>query len=598
MSVQIRRTVREGFVAYNGQLYLLALAAVCLAVQGLYLVAIPPATGFETSIYDPYPLTFWFAFGLCLALVIVVLAASVISSQSFYGRALAILAANYGILMFLPTFRGYQLHDRGTGDILVHLGHVRGIVSTGNVPDLWYPFEHVLMATFRIFGVPLEESAILFMWFFLLLFITTSGFFIRSFTRQRFALAVGTAAAIPILFTSTIMSSQPSIFSILLFPALVTFADRLRRTVDKRYLALLCLTVFAIVPFHPMTSLLVMVLLFATMAIGYVYGRWEGRRIRTASGSVALATIPVIFIWYADFGKTWHMLNEMIMRILAGAPSAVEDSTREAAILTVTQTAIRFVHLYGAIFLYLIVAASATMLIAYRLSSLRYTYQELYLSVQFGIGFIIAALLLRFHISMAPIRNSRYMIVISIFIMALAIIWSVLSDNRGRTIVATSLVTLIIVSGILASAAVYQPSNHMTKSEFAGADHTIEYHDASIDVYSLNMADNVNQYVRSTQSSEIRPPHFVISEKEIPFRLGYAENETAAETYGDAYVVTKEFDTEFYTASYFFPQQQEILFVYDESDKEKIRLDTTADRLYDNGGFEGWRVNASTERDP
>lgn len=579
------------WLVHHGQLYLLALAALCLAIQAFFLVAVPPATGFETSIYEPYPFAFWFAFGLCLALIVAVLLASTVGSQSFYGRALTILAVNYGILLFLPVFRGYQLHDRGTGDLLVHLGHVRGIAETGTVTELWYPFEHVLMAVFVIFGVPLEMSSLLFSWIFLLLFILTSGLFMRSFTRRELALAVGTVAAVPVLMTSLIPGVLPSIFSVLLFPVLLIFLDRSRRNANNRYLALLCITAFAVVVFHPVTALFMVLLLITTAGFDYLFNRLSHHRVRIASGGIALSMIPVVFVWYTSFDKTWSMVNSIIGRLLGGTPSATARTAGDVAVLTPTQTAIRFIQLYGAIFIYLFVAAIVTIIILYRTYHGIREYVSLYLIIQFGIGFVLAVVLLMQPLeALEPIRNSRYMVLIAVFVVALAIISISSVNDSSQKIAIIALAILIVIAAVLAAGAVYKPNNHMTKSEYTGVDHTIEYHPSHVEVYSLNMRHKMEQYVRSTRSPEIRSPRFGASETELPSRLGYTESDTAAEIYGDAYVVTKEFDTEFHTASYFFPQQQEAQFVYDESDKERLRTDVTVDRVYDNGGFEGWRV--------
>lgn len=590
----VQRSVREWFDDGTGQLSLLALAAVCLAVEGYYLAVVPPATGFETSIYEPYPLAFWLSFHLCTALVVVVLLSSATSGRSYYGRALTILSANYGILLFLPTFRGYQLQDAGTGDLLVHLGHVRGILETGEVPGVWYPFEHVLVALIGVFGVPLKESGILFTWVFLVAFVATTGLFVRSLTRHRFGLVAGSAAAIPILMGTFVRGALPAIFSLFLFPALLLFVDRFRRTVDRRYLGLLCLTAIAVVFFHPLTAVLMVLLLASTAAFGHLYGKVSERQVRVTGWNVALASVPVMFVWYAGFGKTWFMLETILTDLFGGSPSPTGSTVSESVELTTVQIAIRFVQLYGAVFVYLIIAALFTIIVVYSVVWRRAKYPETYLTMQFGIGFVLAAVFMAFPLeAMMPIRNSRYMILMAVFLTAVVLVWTVSTDVRWGRAVAVVLAIAIVVSAVLSVGMVYKPNGHLTESTFEGVDHTIEYHDPSVDVHALKLNTNVDRYVRSTQSQAVPPYYFESDGTFIPPRLGYGENETAAETFGGAYLVTREYDTEFYTASYFFPRQQANMFVYDESDTERLRGDPTVDRMYDNGGFEGWRVNAS-----
>ncbi len=594
MRTQVYRSIQDLFVSGRGQLYLLALAAVCLAVEGIYVAVVPPVTGFETWIYEAYPPLFWIALLLCTALVIVVLLTSSISSRSFYGRALTLLTANYGMLLLLPTFRGYQLHDNGIGDILVHLGHVRTIVVRGIVPaDLWYPFEHILMAVFTMFGVPLEESSMLFTLVFLILFATTTGTFLHSLLRHKFALAAGTAAAIPLLMGPFTVEGLPSIFSVFLLPVLMTFTHRFRRTFAKRYLSLLCLTVFAIIIFHPVTSLFVVVLLFSSWAFTHIYNQLTGSQIPTPDYNLALAMIPIIFIWYASFDKTWFMVNSRIQTVMGSTPSPIGATTGESAVLTLQQTMLRFIQLYGAVFIYLIIAAVVTSLIVYRIYHLDFTYSEAYIIFLFVIGFFTSLILMVSPLeSSAPIRNSRFMIVIAVVLVSLSIVWAVQSNShKNFTVILTA---AIIVATVLSAGIIYQPNIQMTNSEFEGVEYMTEYNDGSATVYHLKMGDKVEEYTHSAPRTKIDTYHFD-RENQFPPGLGYTENETAAETFGNAFLVTKEYDTEFYSASYFFPAQQEVLFVYNESHKSKLRMDVTVDKVYENGGFEGWRVNNPRE---
>ncbi|WP_338901919.1 hypothetical protein [Salinibaculum marinum] len=562
-------------------------------IEGVYIAVVPPVSGYETSIYEPYPLTFWIALFLSIALIVVVLLTASVSSRSFYGRALILLAANYGILLFLPTFRGYQLHDNANGDILVHLGHIRTIVVEGNVPDLWYPFEHVLMAVFAVFGVPLEESSMLFTLVFLLIFVTTAGVFLRSVLRRNFALAAGTAAATPLLMASFTVSAQPSIFSVFLLPILLTFSYRFRRTLDKRYFFLLCLILFAIILFHPVTSLFVIGILCSTWLFGQVYEWLTGHRIPTPDWNLALAMIPLLFIWYTGFDKTWFMLNKKLKTLTGATASPVGATTEETVLLTFEQIMIRFVQLYGAVFIYLIIAAIVTLVVIFRISRGSVTFPGMYLSLLFVMGFFSALTLLISPIeSFAPIRSSRFLIVMAVLLVSTALVSATYTDyQRSLTVIITG---AIIVAIALSVAIVYQPNIHMTKSEFEGAKYVNEYHASSASVYNVRMTDNMEDYLHSVPRSEIETYHFGGLGKKLPHRLGYTKNNTAAETFGNAFLVTKEADTKFYEASYFFPDQQESLFIFNESDKAKLHDDVTVNKLYENGGFEGWRVNTPT----
>jgi hypothetical protein len=76
----------------------------------------------------------------------------------------------------------------------------------------------------------------------------------------------------------------------------------------------------------------------------------------------------------------------------------------------------------------------------------------------------------------------------------------------------------------------------------------------------------------------------------LPDHLGYDENVTAARTFDRSYLVTQEYDLEYYTADYFTPAQQRERFVYGRADIERLRRDPTVGKIYANGGFESWYV--------
>jgi len=133
----------------------------------------------------------------------------------------------------------------------------------------------------------------------------------------------------------------------------------------------------------------------------------------------------------------------------------------------------------------------------------------------------------------------------------------------------------------------------MTASEYEGAEFMAEYQAPSVPVRSLDLTRKMYRYVTSGDSNTgwTRPAFREDkSGYDLAYRLGYDDNETVARTFDRSYLVTQEYDLEYYTAEYFTPAQQRERFVYGEADIKRLRQDSTAQKIYASGGFDGWYV--------
>ena len=117
---------------------ILTILAFTFIILDLVIIAIiPPASGYEISIYDAYPWYFWLFFIVVMFSSILIIIQKVLtenkSNQWFFGFS-AILITNF-ILLIIPYFRGYCFYGGAGEDLFSHVGYLREIAQSGYLSE-------------------------------------------------------------------------------------------------------------------------------------------------------------------------------------------------------------------------------------------------------------------------------------------------------------------------------------------------------------------------------------------------------------------------------------------------------------------------------
>lgn len=572
----------------------LVVGILAVAVQCLFFVRVPPATGYETSVVTAYPLPFWICFGVGIGTAVLVFLGSAVTASKYWQHGFVLLACNYGLFFTLPLARGYTMYARGTDDTLYHLAMVKETVATGSLPDvLLYPLVHLLLSELTLVGQSIEALRYLLPFLFMMLFVGSVGLLLQELTDDRRALPAGLCAATPLIFGDLHFQIHPATMSFILLPITIAVIERIRQTESKRHVVLAVTFVLAIVFFHPITTLFLIALVVSTVLFGHAYNwiaQHDDRKLRPLLAVIALC---VGVTWYINFGRTQHAIIKVVVGEKSAAATQVNKAS-EAALSTIDLLR-RFVQLYGAVFIYLSIAGLFSLVILYRISQHRHRYSETYGLYQFSIGFLIAVtFLLTFLSSKNPIRVSRYMILMAVVLIALLLYRVTVRTGRYRRLVTVLLGSSIVVAAILGAFATYQPNKHMTQAEYEGAEFMAEYPNDALPVRSYDLTRKTYLYVTRGTDIDPYPPAYRDTDPAYWLfpRLGYDNNSTAIQSYGRSYLVTQEYDTEQHTATYFTEAQQREHFFYGEADVARLHRDPTAHEIYSNGGFRGWYVTS------
>lgn len=280
-----------------------------------------PASGYEISIYQAYPIYLWFLFVLTMFCGI-----SVLVYQAFQDRPsnlwVAGLIALIGInvlIMLLPFFREYLI--MGRGDVLTHIGFAKDIISTGNFEasgifgENLYPLLHINMAeVYYLTGINLNSQSEILPLFYYIFFILSLYLLGQEITKDH-------AKTILIMVFGSILITQfetsmltPSVEGFYLLPFLMYLFYKTRTSTTRIFEYDLILIIFLIfIPFfHPGEVTFFLILILALIYISArLYQRISKTSLNTKLGlsfikdnsTIFLLLMVIWFIWFTSFSS-------------------------------------------------------------------------------------------------------------------------------------------------------------------------------------------------------------------------------------------------------------------------------------------------------
>lgn len=587
------RSFRRKFAVDNELIlpYSVAVISSLLLAECLVFVAVPAVDGYETSLVEAFPLGFWLLFFMVLLGGIGILLGAAMIDHTYWPHGLALTLANYALFLFLPAARGYRLYGRGAGDILRHFGDVQGILETGSLPSIWYPGTHVLMAELQMLGVPQTSTQYTLAFLFTALHIAGLGILVRLLSDRQEGLSIGLLAAVPLVYVSMHASARPAMNSFLLLPVVAVVFERYRRSRNFENIWLLVILGLFMVYTHPMTTLLVSVVIALTAVYSIVHDRYIEceSSIPTVSPRLAVVFPVLLFSWIINYSEFTNAASRLLIAEESSSPSDVTVQQANEVTFTIVELAMRFFQLYGTVFLYGATAGLILLVAGKRLydGSLRYDLGVSTMLYGFGLGiavvFVVNSLIVG-----DIVRASRFALMFAIIVIALGLLDRLQAGDK-RT--AAAIVLVILATSVIGVNATYEPNRHLTHSEYDGSEYLLTNSPES-DIYSADTGHKMEEYILGTNDPGLYPPQMP-QENRVPRDLGYdSPDTTAADTFGDSMLVTKTYDMEQHTAAYYTDDQEEFLFLYGEDSVERLGDDTTANRVYANGGFEGWDIES------
>lgn len=575
-----------------------ALALACAVI----LATTPAATGYEPSIYEVYPWYFWALAGVALLVgnAVVVRSARRGTSDWWYGLLLVLTVV--GLLVFLPYFRGYAMFGRA--DVLSHVGFLRDIQRTGRVSaGNIYPNFHLLVLTLA-YATGVESPTVLMgiagigSLFSIVSFVALVS---AVFDRRRALLAV------PFAIAFVAVQSVPYVFSILLVPFVLYLFVMERRTRATHVRAALGVSLFALVIYHPITTL------FLLLVFG-VYGVARALHTRDVLASTERVTGPVgalpfsqlvvtVFaVWYLDFPKIVARITTVFRTLADPSGGGSSAATYGSTVAQYSPSLVDVVRIgalrYGPSAILLTLGGCYALAVVVAAVRAR-TSGTVFRSTFVGALGLFTALSVLFFVVDLIVGFGRPLVYAELFgaLLAGASVYALAEHTESRAgvsgllYVAVALVLVTTTMGLYTSPMTVGQNQQVTGAEIQGSGWYIEHRDSGdalteFGVETHRFRDAI--YGRETYDDD----QVVASDTDrIPSHFGYAENDTLGASYDrDKYLVLTAAGRGFYESVY--PDYREF-WRYEQSDFERLPRDPTVSSVYDNGEYDVYRVNGT-----
>ncbi|WP_324661880.1 hypothetical protein [Haloarcula sediminis] len=566
------------------------------------LALTPEAAGYEPSIYGAYPWYFWAlaVAALLVGSVVVVRSARAGTNDWLFGLLLVLTVV--GLLVFLPYFRGYVMFGRA--DVLSHVGFIRDIQQTGRVsPGNIYPNVHLLVLSLAYAtgvdpGTMLMAVAGIGSLFSLLSFVALVS---AVFDRRRALLSVPFAVAL------VAAQSVPYVFSVLLVPFVLYLFVMERRTRAVHVRAALGLALFGLVIYHPITVLFLVLVLGVYGVARLLHARGVLASAEPVAGPVgptpvSQLLVAVFAVWYLDFPKIVERFGIVFETLTSPGGVGSSAATYSETVAEYSPALVDIVRIaalrYGASAILL--AFGGCFALAVLVATLRSRASgTVFRSTFVGALGLFTALSALFFVVDLLVGFGRPLVFAELFGALLAGSFVYFLAERletGPTVYGLLYVTIAVLvatstMGLYVSPLTVGQNEQVTEAELEGSEWYIENRDAGNGL--AEFGTETHRFRDAIHGRETYADDQVVTSgtDRIPRHFGYTENDTLGASYdGDNYLVLTAAGRTFYGSVY--PDYREF-WKYEPSDFDRLERDPTVSSVYDNGGYDVYRVNAT-----
>ena len=585
-----------------------------LIIVALFVARNSPALGFEASIYTSTPLTFWLCFLLGTGLGIFIIISQIywkkLKNNLWMLGLLLILVGNI-VILSLPVIRGYYFWN-ASGDTGNHIGIIQDLLIKGHIKDNIYPFIHIYIAEIsEILGIAVipivNRITIIFdILYMVFLYLTAKELLPRK--EQLLLACLAGAALITGWFTSGV---SPNSLGNLLFPLI--FFLLIKRSLSSSFSwRILFIIIIILVPLiHPILAFVsIMILLSLRIIAGIMDSKARDSAAPNEFGSIkpAWSMILLLLFWTITWtvissAFSWGVIANNISETLHGS-----GTTQIQGLINQINYAVGYGYSVINYFMktdLVIAILGIIALVAFPVLINKSKHEpKLRMLIAFYsplavITFLIMILYF-FNLPFGPNRLEFYIIVI-LFIMVGFLLFEFIrwSETQKR---ALRLITIVLVglflfgtslSGILSlypSPYTEDISPQNTRNEIMGMDWFLKQKDVTI--YSAGWYFAPYRYadfLLTPEERQTRNDFSIYVTKDLPFHFGYDQyNKLGSYFSSDIYVVLRDLNRKVYTEVY--PGMADIRLL--PSDFSKLDQDPTVNKLYENGGFEVYYVNA------
>lgn len=536
-----------------------------------------PASGYELSTYDAFPIIVWVLIGLSMSLGIIITISEAFSKIriGFWKVGLIILMIVTAIIVLLPIIRGYYLV--GYPDPFGHLNYTNVILDTGHF-NTYYPMTHLVAATLTQSTGLSPEIALEMIPIFLTIIAPIFIFCLARVVTHKnlgYSIIAAIIGTIP-LYTYYHVSVYPQTFALFLFPIFFFIYFKYRESATESFTIPIILFLIVFVFIHPFIEIILIICLLVGDISDWVWGNRADKERKILR--LSFVSFLIFFSWYVSFA----IFDRMTGRFLNWLNGNILDLPRSSEVAITNQMDIGnqlllIMKLYGGQLILLAITAIGLIIILSSIRKRESNKKHLFVLSSISLSAGLAYLLVftaTISITIGRLLGANTMIWVMPIFSGLILF----EFGRKKRLRIAFVVMIILFSSILSIFAVYrspwvlQPNTQVTQEDIEG-----------LNWYSqVESQDFPIVYLGWPERGSI----------DIPQHFGYENNTTLGKTLGNNTII-------YYTSRFDLMIANEILAGenslvsyglnvkgFNQADIERLQNDTTVNRIFSNGVVE------------
>ncbi len=566
------------------------------------VISMPQAPGYELSIYEAFPSVFWAFLVAAIGVGAFVIVGSALrkSDHTWRWGLLLMILANL-LLVLLPVIRGYRMFGRS--DAMTHLGFSHDIGILGTVDGNLYPPAHLLIrAVVDSTGMDPVTVGMLIPPLFTLLYFGAMGLLVFTvFDTRRVILLTLPFVALPVLRHGH-LGLRPFDLSVMLLPIMLYLLAKGHQEAFAPIRAMSVIALIAVLLYHPLTAFFVtgLVLIYVTAKhLPLAQDRYS------TPTSVFSLSAAVFVAWYSNysgiivrFQSAYHEFvgSDEETETRADAYAATVEQASPAVLDIVRVIAFRYgleFVLFGLGFAFLGLMTLQYLQWGDRPDTVTFAFLgTLVLFSVGGVGFLLLDLIV-------PMERPFQIAKVVAIVLVGQLFASLYPGNIGiqsqtwqlrsfYTAIAGVLLVLILLSvfSLHLSPLGSEVNQQVTEMEIEGSEWAFNHSDQEYDVVEFDLSHRRFHHYHYGVEHE-----FTVQGERPPDHFNYQAGPTFGEFYeDDKHLVINELGRVVYPEG--FPNYPEN-WRFTPDDYERLEVDPTVDRAYDNGDYNTYLVRAT-----
>jgi hypothetical protein len=420
--------MNEAEVNYTPKI-LLVVSFLAISFAMIVISRVPPANGYEISIYEVYPWYLWVLLSIpILVAFLVILINQKKEINKYINVSIVSGVITVFILLSIPFFRGYLFY--GAGDIHSHLGIIYDMFRTGCIGEHNpYPVCHLLVYSISLLtGLSIETVSLFIRQLFFIQYIFSMYLLMKSLnygSKER--LFVMVLSFVPVFgYQLTVEYIMPSTEAFLFIPFILYCANNSYMSFNKFAFTLLLIILLLFFPFfHPEPLIYLLTSLLLIFMFSKLFNSFNRGFQREVTFVPILLLFITHFIWfsstYAFSGTVRSFYNTFVLNVFPATPPLMGLSDVKINFMDALQVIIRT---YGPAVIFLFLGGLLSVFIVIKYFRRRnISIIEVFLAVNFiiyillNIIFLFRGTAIGFHV----LRQLKYSLFVATLIIGIYI---------------------------------------------------------------------------------------------------------------------------------------------------------------------------------